>query len=104
VITDVPFHDLYKLCVERCNTVICSANPDIKEEYFTKRNLPLPHKIHACKGKYKKLVRLVNLNSKYDHVFYVDNEKEYLEFAWIFGIQTFLYNKKQITYFTLKSE
>lgn len=104
VVTDVKFHELYKLCIERNKTVICSANPTISEEYFTKRNLPIPHKIYSCKGKVAKIKKFIKLSELYDNIFYIDNEPEYLRFAWIFGINTFQWYNNKITYFTLKTK
>lgn len=103
VVTEKSFVDLYKLCIERCPTQICSANPEVRESWFEFKNLPLPQKINSCKGKIKKINKLIELQQKYDYVFYVDNEREYLEFAWIFGIQTYLYNNREIKYFSLNT-
>lgn len=104
VLTKNSFKELYLLCIERCKTEICSANPEIEENWFKSRGLPLPAKINSCKGKIKKITKLVELIQKHDYVFYVDNEKEYLEFAWLLGIQTFIYENNQIKYFSLKSK
>ncbi|MFW6247041.1 MAG: hypothetical protein ACOC22_02600 [bacterium] len=104
VVTKNSFNELYKLCIERCRVEICSANPGIKESWFEVRNLPLPNKIHSCKGKLKKISKLIELGQRYDYVFYVDNEREYLEFAWLFGLQTYIYEDKKIKYFSLKSK
>jgi len=104
VITKKSFIELYKLCIARCKVEICSANPQITLDYFIKRDLPLPTKINACKGKSKKLRKIIEISKKYDYVFYVDNEEEYLETAWLFGIQTFIYKNKQIKHFSLNSK
>lgn len=103
VVTEKSFEHLYKLCLQTTNTEICSANPIVSNEWFLKRNLPIPNKIHACKGKIAKIKKLIELSKKKDYIFYIDNEKEYLEFAWLFGIQTYFYNQKQIKYFSLNS-
>lgn len=104
VVTENNFRDLYNLCIERCRTVICSANPTIKEEWFIKKGLPLPYKIYSCKGKIQKINTLLDINKKYDNVFYVDNEEEYLKYAWLFGVKTYHYNDNKIKYFTLKTK
>ena len=104
VITKNSFSKLYKLCIDRCDTVVCSGNPTIKESWFEVRNLPLPLKINSCKGKKMKMLKLLDINLKNDIVFYIDNEKEYLEFAWIFGIKTYIYEKDKIKRITLKSK
>jgi hypothetical protein len=103
VVTENSFTELYKLCIDRCKTEICSANPEIKSSWFVNRNLELPYRINSCKGKIKKIKLLIELNQNNDYVFYIDNEKEYLEFAWLFGIQTYIYENKKIKYFSLKS-
>lgn len=103
LVTETPFNELYKRCIETCRTEICSANPEIKKEWFDNKNLPLPNKINTCKGELKKINKLIDLNQKNDYVFYIDNEKEYLEFAWLFGIQTYIYEKNKIKCFSLKS-
>ena len=104
VVTEKSFKPLYELCLLRNKTIICSANPTITEDWFTKREYSLPNKIYANKGKIKKIRQLIELNKKYDYVFYVDNEKEYLEFAWLFGLQTYIYENNTIKYFTLKTK
>jgi hypothetical protein len=104
VVTENSFSKLYELCLERNRTVICSANPTIDNTWFEKRNYILPNKIYSCKGKIKKIIQLIELNQRNDYVFYVDNEEEYLEFAWIFGLQTYHYKNKKIQYFTLKTK
>lgn len=105
VCTEYQFNkNLYPLCIEREKTFICSANPNVSDAWFIKNNLELPSHIYNCKGKEKKIKALIHLNQKYDNIFYVDNEEEYLEFAWIFGIKTFIYKNKQIKQFSLNSK
>jgi len=104
VVTDKNFRRLYELCISRCNVIICSANPTITEDYFIKNNLSIPNHIYSCKGKVKKINTLIYLQKIYDYVFYVDNEIEYLEYAWLFGLQTFHYTKGCIKYFSLKTK
>lgn len=104
VTTEKQFKDLYLLCVSRCTTYVCSANPTVTMEWFDKKELPRPVKLYACKGKRKKLNRLLELNKKHDFVFYVDNELEYLEYAWLFGIKTYLYSRGKILHHTLNSK
>ena len=104
VTTENNFKELYKLCVERENVYICSANPTVTKEWFIKRELPLPVEIFANKGKIRKIRKLIDLQKKHDYVFYVDNEIEYLEYAWLFGLQTYHWNGKEIKYFSLKTK
>jgi hypothetical protein len=104
VVTDRKFERLYNLCIERSKVHICSANPTITEEWFIKRELPLPDKIHSMKGKKKKFKRLLEINKKYDYMFYIDNEKKYLDFAWLFGIKTYHWNGKKIVGFSKSSK
>ena len=102
VVTKKNFRELYKLCIKRSKTIVCSANPSVKKEWFIKNDLPIPE-IYAMKGKAKKIKRLIEIQKKHDYVFYVDDEEEYLRYAWIFGIRTYLYNGK-IKYFTLNTK
>lgn len=104
VVTDKNFRRLYELCIERCKTVICSANPTIKEEWFIKHGLPLPHKIYSNKGRIAKMKMLIEIQKKHDNVFYVDDETKYLSFAWCFGIKTFHYVKGKIERYTMKKQ
>lgn len=104
VVTENSFKDLYNLCHQRANVHICSANPTVTNEWFLKRNLPLPSKIHSMKGKVKKIKRLIELQRKYDYIFFVDNEIEYLNYAWLFGIQTYHYTDKVIKYYSRKTK
>lgn len=101
VLTSKKFIELYKLCIERHKTFICSANPNITKNWFLRRNLPLPDKIYSMKGKVKKLYQLLEIAKKYDNLFYIDDENKYLEFAWIFGIKTFKYKSGKIKHFSL---
>lgn len=102
VITKKCFKDLYLLCVQRCDTIICSANPTITEDWFVKRGYTLPKNIYPNKGKLKKIKKLFDLAKRNDFLYYVDDETEYLEYAYIFGITTYLYRDKCIKYFTLQ--
>lgn len=104
VLTDPKFIPLYLLCCERENVHICSGNPGVTEDWFKRRNLPLPKKIHAMKGKKKKIYRLIELQRKYDNIFYVDNETEYLDYGWVFGLNTFHWNRKQIKHYSHYTE
>ena len=104
VVTDKRFEKLYRLCLERSKVIICSANPTITEDYFLKRNLPLPYKIYSMKGRKKKLFKLLDIQTKYNFIQYIDDEKKYLEFAFLFGIHTYHWTGKQIKYFTLKTK
>lgn len=103
-VTSNKFTELYKLCCEREITYIVTANPTVENKWFLDRNLPSPNKIYACKGKVAKIRCLIDLNKRFDQVFYVDNEITYLKAAWIFGIKTFLYENGKIKYFTLKTK
>ena len=104
-ITSNKFGQLYDLCMKRCNKVfVVTANPTVNDLYFSNRGYKIPNKIYACKGKEKKIRQLIELQKKHDQVFYVDNEVEYLEMAWIFGIKTFLYKNGKIEYFTMKTK
>lgn len=104
VITSNKFKELYDLCLQRSKVYVCSANPSINENWFEKHNLELPDKIYSLKGKTKKINKLIEIQKNHDFVFYVDDETEYLEYAWIFGIHTFLYNQGEIKSFTLNSK
>lgn len=101
VTTDKRFNGLYELCCERENVEICSANPNIVFEWFDKKRLTKPVKINSMKGKIKKINRLIHISKKYDYTFYIDDEIEYLKFAWLFGIQTYHWDGRKIKYFSL---
>ena len=103
VVTEKSFDQLYELCLSRCKTVICSANPTITTEWFDKRELKHPDHIYSMKGKMRKINQLIELTKQHDNVFYVDNEKEYLNYAWLFGIKTFIYEKGVIKNYSLNT-
>lgn len=103
-ITSKKFYELYKLCCQRCKVFVVTANPTVEEGWFLKHDLPSPDRIYACKGKVRKIRKLIALQEKFDQVFYVDNEKSYLEVAWMFGIKTFKYERGKIKYYTLKTK
>lgn len=104
VVTSKSFRHLYDLCIKRCETVICSANPTIQESYFTSRGMSLPNKIYSMKGKRAKLRQLIELSKRYDNIFYIDNEEMYLKLVWVFGIKTFKYEHGKIINFSLNSK
>jgi len=104
VLTSKRFNLLYKLCTASCKTIICTANPAVDKTWFEKNGLPLPKEIYAVKGKWKKVKTIVNLSKRYDNVFYVDDELEYLKFAWLFGIKTFHYCYGKIKHFSLNTK
>lgn len=104
VVTENSFLQLYELCLSRCKTVICSANPTITTDWFDKREMKHPDRIYSMKGKVKKINQLIELAKQYDNVFYVDNEKKYLDYAWLFGIKTFIYEKGVIKNYSLNSD
>ena len=105
VITKNSFEPLYNLCLERSKKVyVCTANPDVTEDWFKKRGYTTPHKIYACRGKQKKIVQLIEIAKRHDYVFYIDNETEYLDYAWLFGIQTYHYTNNKIVYYTRKTK
>lgn len=104
VTNEKSFRELYNLCIVRCKTVICSANPLITEEWFTKRGYKLPDKIYSCKGMKGKLRRLVELQKHHDFMFYVDNEEKYLDLAWMLGIKTYKYEHGKIVNFSCNSK
>jgi hypothetical protein len=104
VTTENKFKELYELCCDRENVQICTANPTVTNDWFDKSDMTRPVKINAMKGKIKKIKRLIELQKKYDYVFYVDNEIEYLEYAWLFGLQTYHWSGTEIKYFSMKSK
>jgi hypothetical protein len=104
VTTENKFKELYELCCDRENVQICTANPTVTNDWFDKRDMTRPVIINAMKGKVKKIKRLIELQKKYDYVFYVDNETEYLKYAWLFGLQTYHWNGTEIKYFSMKSK
>lgn len=106
VVTDYYFQQVFLPRFKQ--VVICSANPNIKRSYFEERNLTQVNGIFSCRGKFKKIAKLIELSKSHDNVFYIDNEEEYLNYAWIFGIKTYLYDSEKkkeakIRYFTKKT-
>lgn len=83
---------------------VCSANPTITDDWFHKRGLTPPRNIFSMTGKTKKIRKLVNLSQRYHYTFFVDNETEYLDYAWIFGIHTYHYVSRTIKYYTRKTK
>ncbi len=101
VVTKNSFKELYFLCRERCNKLfICSANPQVEFNWFVKRDYPLPDRIFSMKGKRQKIKQILEINKKYDNVFYVDDEEVYLDFTSIFGVKTFRYRKNKIKHYS----
>lgn len=97
------FRNLYELCVQREKTVICTANPTVNHDWFDRREYLAPQHIYACKGKRAKIMQLCEIAKRHDYTFYVDDEPEYLIYAWCFGLQTYHYTNHKIRYFSLKT-
>lgn len=104
VVTKNSFVPLYELCVQRAPVYVCSANPMVSNDFFDKRKLARPKKIYARKGKIPKIIQLIELQKRHDYVFYVDNQEEYLKYAWIFGIQTYHFTHNKIKFFGLNTK
>lgn len=113
VITKNSFKELYDICVLKSvygdwnssiDLIVCSGNPNVNEEWFDNKGYYPPDRIYACKGKIAKMKKLAEISTKYDYVFYVDNETMYLDWAWILGIQTYHYVNNKIKYYSLKTK
>lgn len=113
VVTKNSFKELYGICALKSvygdynsyvDLIICSGNPSVNKEWFDNKEYYPPDKIYACKGKIAKMKKLTEISTKYNYVFYVDNETMYLDWAWILGIQTYHYINNQIKYYTLKTK
>ncbi len=99
VITDKRFTEMYDLCYSRARKLfIVSANPEVSKEFMYKKGLfsNRVDKIFACKGKWQKLKKIIELKKIYDFVFYIDDEDMYLDVAWMFGIKTYKWNGKAV--------
>ena len=99
-VTASKFKLLYDLCLNRAHTGIITANPTVTSDWFAKHGYGYPNNIYACKGKQAKLKKLIDISQRFDYTFYVDNEKKYLEIAWLFGIKTFHWDGTKIKYFS----
>lgn len=103
-VTNKPaFRKLYSLCVQREKTVICTANPTVNWGWFERHEYEPPETIYARRGKRAKIIQLCEIAQRHDFTFYVDDEIEYLTYAWLLGIQTYHYINHKIQYFTLNS-
>jgi hypothetical protein len=104
VITRKNFKQLYELCCERGQVIVCTANPSVTNDYFKKRKMTLPFKISSNWGKVKKIKQLIEISKRYDYCFYIDDEPEYLQYAWLFGIRTFIYKKGKILIYSMNTK
>lgn len=106
VVTDKRFHRLYNLMYERFGKRlhITTANPTVTMEWFDGKGLPRPAIINSMKGKVGKIKKLIELQKKHDYVFHIDNEEEYLEYAFIFGLETFHWDGRGIKKFSMKTK
>lgn len=97
-ITNPKFHDLYKYIINDYRVIINSANPnkDVIKSYLIKHNLEMPHTIYANKGKKKKIIKLKEIatNNLEKIIFYIDDEKEYLDYGCLLFMYCYEYNKK----------
>ncbi|UUV25938.1 MULTISPECIES: hypothetical protein [Lysinibacillus] len=95
-ITNPKFHSLYKyLMNERYRVIINSANPSLEtiHNYLDKHELKRPNLICANKGKKKKISKLKDIAYKNfgKIIFYIDDEQEYLDYASLLFMHTYLY-------------
>lgn len=104
VTTSTKFSHLYELCCSRENVEICSANPTITNAWFDRKEMTQPQHIHSMKGKIRKIKRLIRLQRESDYLFFIDDEIEYLEYAWLFGIQTYLWDGVEIKHHSMKTK
>lgn len=98
LITNPKFHSLYRFLTNNYNVIINSANPNIEviNSYLGKHQLPLPHKIYTNKGKKKKIVKLkeIALNNLDKIIFYIDDEKEYLDYGCLLFMYCYEFTKQ----------
>lgn len=87
-----------------CDVIVNTGNPNINEKWFTNHKYIPANKLFANKGKIKKIKRLIEISKRYDNCLYIDDEIEYLEYAWIFGIKAFHYTQNKIMQFTMKTK
>lgn len=95
-ITNKKFHSLYNwLIYNKYEIIINSANPSKETivNYLKKHDLKVPSKIYANKGKKKKITKMKDLVfHNLDRVFfYIDDEQEYLDYASLLFVHTYLY-------------
>lgn len=95
-ITNKKFHVLYDWLIDNgFKLIINSANPSEETivNYLNKHNLALPNKIYANKGKKHKMSKLKDIAFKNINkvIFYIDDEMEYLNYASLLFIHTYLY-------------
>lgn len=100
--TSTNFEYHYKRLCESYNVQIVTANPTVTKEWFIKKEYPIPNKIWANRGKQKKIRCLFELIQKHPVLVFVDNEVEYLDYAYKMGIYTFHWSNNKINYFTLQ--
>ena len=98
-ITNQKFHSLYRyLSKDGYTIIINSANPSLEtiKNYLVKHDLDNPKQIYANKGKKKKIVKLKDISLKNSRkiIFYIDDEQEYLDYASLLFMHTYLYTKQ----------
>jgi len=104
-ITNKRFHTLYNyLTNNNYKIIINSANPnqEAMESYLNKYNLSKPYKIYANKGKKKKIVNLkaIAYSNIRKPIFFIDDEREYLEYGCLLLMYCYRYAKSGKMYNT----
>jgi hypothetical protein len=98
-ITNKKFHSLYTYLADDLGLkiIINSANPSEETivKYLEKHRLTAPYQIFANKGKKKKIVRLKDIASRNldKIIFYIDDEKEYLDYGCMLFMYCYEYTK-----------
>lgn len=101
VVTSNQFRIFYERLVNEYTVYIVTANPDVKKEWFIKQGLSVPNQIYANKGKEKKIRCLFQMIQKYPILVYIDNEKEYLNYAFKMCIKTYHWEHNKIKHYSL---
>lgn len=98
-ITNPKFHTLYDwIWTNEYEIIINSANPSRETivNYLNRHGLQQPSIIYANKGKKKKIVKLkkIAINDYKKILFYIDDEREYLDYGCLLGMYCYEYDKR----------
>lgn len=109
VVDDYNFQQMFwsSLFANATKVIVITKNRKLDEQYFIDKQLKIPEILYR-KEEEQKIRSLISMATEYDNLFFIDTNKEYLDYAWIYGWKTYQFvpekkKEKKIHHYTLKT-